>query len=151
MSNTTWSSLEKSTSLSGPDTVERRWWGDKRGPRTGCSIQAELVLGKVVLLFLLNSSGQSANLLQESLSGKEMTTNWKIRRAVASDIDALAWIAVNAFPHDPQWIYRYPHAREFPQDHRKYTKLRYGEWLAANDGPRCVIMVAECPSLEDPE
>jgi hypothetical protein len=59
-------------------------------------------------------------------------------------------LPIAAFPHDPQWAYRYPHAKRFPEDHHKYTKLRYGEWLAANEGHRYVIMVAECPSLEDP-
>ena len=84
------------------------------------------------------------------LASSTMATNWTIRRAVAADVDALTWIAIHAFPHDPQWIYRYPHAQEYPEDHQKYTKLRYREWLAANDGPHCIIMVAECPILEDP-
>ena len=89
---------------------------------------------------------QDANIANVS----HMATSWTIRRAKASDLDALTWIAIDAFPHDPQWIYRYPHATEFPEDHLKYTQRRYGEWLEANTTPRCIIMVAECPSLEDP-
>jgi hypothetical protein len=81
----------------------------------------------------------------------EMTTGpWIIRRAQASDLDALTWIAINAFRQDPQWNYRYPHATEFPDDHLEYTRRRYAVWLEANETPRCIIMVAEWRDPEDP-
>jgi len=73
----------------------------------------------------------------------------KIRPALASDLDALTWIGLAAFPFEPQWPYRYPFAAEFPEDHKKFTWIRYSEWLDAASTPECIIMVAESPSLED--
>lgn len=88
--------------------------------------------------------------LVDTVAAPGMTTKWTLRRATPSDVDTLTWIGINAFPHDPQWYYRYPHAKEFPEDHHSFTKLRYGEWLDSNEGSSCIIMLAECPSLEDP-
>jgi hypothetical protein len=73
----------------------------------------------------------------------------KIRPALASDLDALVWIGLAVFPFEPQWPYRYPFAAEFPEDHKKFTLIRYSEWLDAASTPECIIMVAESPSLED--
>jgi len=75
--------------------------------------------------------------------------NLKIRPALASDLDALTWIGLAAFPFEPQWPYRYPFAADFPEDHKKFTWIRYSEWLDAASTPECIIMVAESPSLED--
>jgi hypothetical protein len=72
-----------------------------------------------------------------------------IRSAKATDLDALTWIGLAAFPFEPQWLYRYPYATEFPEDHTKFTRLRYGEWLREASTPDCTIMVVESPSLED--
>jgi hypothetical protein len=72
-----------------------------------------------------------------------------IRKATDSDLDALTWIGLSAFPHEPQWPYRYPHAAQFPKDHLKFTRLRYSEWIEAMNAGDCVIMVAEAPSIED--
>ncbi|KAK3325009.1 hypothetical protein B0H66DRAFT_472070 [Apodospora peruviana] len=80
----------------------------------------------------------------------QSVTNWTLRRATNDDLDDLTRIAIAAFAYDRQWNYRYPHAAEFPEDHYKYTRIRYGEWLDANTTPRCIIMVAECFSPEDP-
>jgi len=73
-----------------------------------------------------------------------------IRPAVASDLDALTWIGVAAFPYEPQWPYRYPFAADFPEEHHKFTRNRYAEWLDAARTGGCIIMVAESLSLEDP-
>jgi len=75
--------------------------------------------------------------------------NLKIRPALASDLDALTWIGLAAIPFEPQWPYRYPFAAEFPEDHNKFTRIRYSEWLEAASTPECIIMVAESPSLQD--
>lgn len=71
------------------------------------------------------------------------------RSAKATDLDALALIALAAFPLEPQWPYRYYYATEFPEDHIKFTGLRYREWLQEASIPDCTIVVVESPSLED--
>jgi hypothetical protein len=76
--------------------------------------------------------------------------NVSLRHAVASDLDALAWIGVAAFPYEPQWPYRYPFAVDFPEEHWTFTRNRYAEWLEAAKTGDCVIIVAESLSLEDP-
>ena len=72
-----------------------------------------------------------------------------IRQATDSDLDALSWIGISAFPHEPQWPYRYPYAAQFPRDHLMFTRIRYSEWIEASNTGDCVIMVAEVPSMED--
>ncbi|KAI1123033.1 acyl-CoA N-acyltransferase [Nemania abortiva] len=69
-----------------------------------------------------------------------------IRLATTSDLDAIAWVAVAASPADPIFPYRYPHMDQYPEDFAKYTRIRYGEYLA---DPNSVVMVFECPSIED--
>lgn len=73
-----------------------------------------------------------------------------IRLAEDADLDAITWIGMAAFPYDPQWTYRYPYRAEFGDDHAIYTRRRYSQWLDLAKTSRCKILVAECPSLEDP-
>lgn len=75
--------------------------------------------------------------------------NITVRFAQASDIEALTQIGIAAFPFEPQWPYRYPHRKQYPEEHYKHTKIRYTEWLAAATAKQCMIMVAEAPSIED--
>lgn len=70
-----------------------------------------------------------------------------IRPATEADMDAITWISVAALPADPICPYRFPFMDKYPDDHEKFTRLRYMEYLAAGDS---AIMVFECPSLEDP-
>lgn len=70
-----------------------------------------------------------------------------IRLANESDLDAITWISVAALPADPVCPYRFPYKHLYPEDHAKYTRIRYGEYMAGGDS---VIMVFESPSLEDP-
>ncbi|KAI1108005.1 acyl-CoA N-acyltransferase [Nemania sp. NC0429] len=70
-----------------------------------------------------------------------------IRYATPSDLDAIAWIAVAASPADPVFTYRYPYMDQYPEDYAKYTRIRYSENFANPDN---VVMVYECPSIEDP-
>ena len=76
-------------------------------------------------------------------------SNITVREATHSDLGALTWIGIAAFPYEPQWPYRYPHAAQFPDDHLAFTKFRYSEWLEAAKTGDCVIMVGEVPSIED--
>lgn len=72
-----------------------------------------------------------------------LTRDLTLRPATLLDADALTKIGIAAFPYDPQWLYRYPYAKEYPEDHEKFTCERYREWLKAAEGPACSIMVVE--------
>jgi hypothetical protein len=51
-------------------------------------------------------------------------------------------------PFDPQWNYRFPYRLEYPEDHYKYTKMVYEQFLdVANDDWR--ILVVELRSDEE--
>jgi hypothetical protein len=76
-------------------------------------------------------------------------SNITIRQATDSDLEALTWIGIAAFPHEPQWPYRYPYATQFPDDHLRFTRSRYSEWLEAARSGHCVIMVGEVRNIEN--
>ncbi|MCJ1392944.1 hypothetical protein MMC18_005816 [Xylographa bjoerkii] len=70
-----------------------------------------------------------------------------IRLAKESDLDAIVWISVAALPADPVCPYRFPYMDLYPEDHVKFSRIRYAEYMAAGDN---VIMVFESPTIEDP-
>ena len=72
-----------------------------------------------------------------------------LRRAIESDIEAISNIALVSLPRDPQWPYRFPHAFKYPEDHKKFTRIRYTEHFANQERGTVCIMVAELPSNED--
>jgi hypothetical protein len=53
----------------------------------------------------------------------------KLCPATPDDLDSITDVMVSAFPMDPQWDYRFPYRREFPQDHWKYTRDMMEEFL----------------------
>ena len=52
-----------------------------------------------------------------------------LRKATIDDLDDLTDIACAAFPMDPQWDYRFPHRKDFPQDHWNHTRMTYKNLL----------------------
>ncbi|CAO2655442.1 Nn.00g105060.m01.CDS01 [Neocucurbitaria sp. VM-36] len=52
-----------------------------------------------------------------------------LRTATTADLDDLASIACAAFPADPQWDYRFPRRKEFPEDTYKCTREGYKSML----------------------
>lgn len=52
-----------------------------------------------------------------------------LRRGTLSDLEAILHIGLAAMPMDPQWDYRFPYRRAFPQDQRDATRRRYREFL----------------------
>jgi len=74
-----------------------------------------------------------------------------IRTATTADLDSITDLALDALPHDPAWPYRYAKAAEFPEEHYKYSRLRYSEYLANIEIGAYAIMLAESPSNEDPD
>lgn len=74
-----------------------------------------------------------------------------IRSATASDLDTVTAIGLAALPEDPVWPYRYPFATQFPEDHHKYSKIRYSEYLANMEVGAYAVVLAETSSIEDPD
>jgi hypothetical protein len=73
-----------------------------------------------------------------------------LRRAIKSDVEAISRIALASMALDPQWPYRFPLASVYPEDHKKFTRMRYTEYLSNQDIGAFDIMLAELPSNEDP-
>lgn len=73
-----------------------------------------------------------------------------IRKAEASDLDAITEIGMKAFPANPQWSYRFPRRIEFAEDHLKFCRLRFADYLANARAGVYTIMLAEAPIKEDP-
>lgn len=72
-----------------------------------------------------------------------------VRRGEA-DLDAIVDVVIQAFDHDPQWQWRYRYRKEYPEDHYKFTRLFYSEYMEMTFAGHNTIMLAESPSDEDP-
>lgn len=57
------------------------------------------------------------------------TVKMTMRVAVPSDLDQLVDVVLATMPSDMQWPYRFVHRKEFPEDHRKYTKMIWGMFV----------------------
>jgi hypothetical protein len=61
----------------------------------------------------------------------------KPRLGLPADAEAVATVMVNTMWQDPQWDYRFPYRCDYPDDHKKYTKMliecfldpSYDDWL----------------------
>jgi len=72
-----------------------------------------------------------------------------IRQGSLADLDVMLDIGLAAFPMDPQWDYRFPYRWTYPRDTRKFTRMRYREFLENKDG-RWMVLFAECLDPENP-
>jgi hypothetical protein len=63
-----------------------------------------------------------------------------LRRATKEDVVDLRDIAAAAMPADPQWDFRFPRRKEFPQDTSYWTLRQYEGYLDAKN-PKYSIMV----------
>ncbi|KAA6413004.1 MAG: hypothetical protein FRX48_02747 [Lasallia pustulata] len=73
----------------------------------------------------------------------------ELRTATADDLDSLADIACAAFPMDPQWDYRFPRRREYPQDHWTCTRAIYNGFLTDSGDANYLVKVITSKSNED--
>lgn len=72
-----------------------------------------------------------------------------IRPAGLADLDAMLEIGLAAMPLDPQWNWRFPHRSAFPEDHRKFTRSTYRDFLENKSG-NWVVMLAEIAVRGEP-
>ncbi len=72
---------------------------------------------------------------------------WTIRSASLVDLDSMVEIGLAAMPLDPQWHYRFPYRHEYPEETRKFTRLRYKTFLE-NENSQWQVMLAEALDVE---
>ncbi|KAK6334550.1 hypothetical protein TWF730_003764 [Orbilia blumenaviensis] len=66
-----------------------------------------------------------------------------IRPASISDLDRIAEVAVKGFPDDPEFDYRFPHRLEYPQDHFKWVREEYKEYLEQTEKFSVVVVTTK--------
>jgi hypothetical protein len=78
-----------------------------------------------------------------------MTDDSTMRRASAEDLDDLTDIMCSAMPMDPQWNYRFPRRREFPEDHWRCTRKMMEDLINDDDHSHTVVRVITIPCGEE--
>jgi hypothetical protein len=64
-----------------------------------------------------------------------------LRQATAEDLDALRDIALAAMPMDPQWDYRFPRRKEYPQDTSYWTRRQYEDYSSSIKPKYCTMVI----------
>src|SRR3954470_17421440 len=72
-----------------------------------------------------------------------MSSNLIIRNATTEDLDGITNVAVSGWPYDAQWNYRFPYREQYPEDHWKFTRIRYKQYLRAAESGESTFKVAE--------
>ena len=76
-----------------------------------------------------------------------MDSKYSIRATTLDDLNGIVDVVLVAMPHDPQWDYRFLHKHEFPEDHYKYTRLLFEQFISpANDD--WYVMLAESSTFD---
>jgi hypothetical protein len=55
---------------------------------------------------------------------------FSLRAATEADLDDIANVAIAAFPDDPEFDYRFPYRKDYPEDNWKWTRREYQGYLA---------------------
>ncbi|KAL8834336.1 MAG: hypothetical protein Q9170_003790 [Blastenia crenularia] len=66
-----------------------------------------------------------------------------LRTATEADLDELTQVAQAGFPDDPEWNYRFPNRRKYPEDNWKCIRREYEEYLAQPE--KYVVLVVTAP------
>jgi hypothetical protein len=74
-----------------------------------------------------------------------------LRAASLDDIDEITDVVCTAMPMDPQWDYRMPRRKEFPQDTWNCTRRDYANVLSDEEKEKHRMNVIIAPSNEDKE
>jgi GNAT superfamily N-acetyltransferase len=98
-----------------------------------------ILLVIVSLLFVPRSESQA-----------ETGLNMKLRHGTASDLDSMTTLGLAALPDDPIWPYRFPLAKQYPDEHYKYSRIRFSEYLDNVEAGIYAAVLIETPSMEDP-
>jgi len=71
-----------------------------------------------------------------------------MRKATKDDLDDLVDIMCAAMPMDPQWDYRFPKRRQFPEDNRRCTRKMMERLVNDDEKSHTVVRVIAIPSSE---
>lgn len=90
-----------------------------------------MILSKMLSPFVRLAAGlsnlSSAFSLPQVLSSTSALATSRI--AVPADIDELVDAVLLTMPADPQWDYRFPYRLQYPEEHRKYTKMLWEKFI----------------------
>ncbi|KAI1131698.1 hypothetical protein F5Y10DRAFT_261859 [Nemania abortiva] len=73
-----------------------------------------------------------------------------VRAATLADLDEITSLGIASLHDDPIWPYRFPKANEYRDDHIKYSRIRFSEYLENADNGVYAAMVVEALSKENP-
>ncbi|RYP73977.1 hypothetical protein DL771_003288 [Monosporascus sp. 5C6A] len=65
-----------------------------------------------------------------------------LRRATLGDLDDVLTVALEGLSGDPKFDYRFPYREEYPEDHRKWLRQEYKEFLEQPEKYALMIMTA---------
>lgn len=65
-----------------------------------------------------------------------------LRRATMEDLDAVLEVVHGALSEDPKFDYRMPYRDRYPEDHHKWLRLEYQEYLAQPEKYALMMMTA---------
>lgn len=83
-------------------------------------------------------------------SSREPALNLILRPATYSDLNAMTELGLAALPDGPTWLYRFPKAKLHPEDHYKFSHLRFSEYLTNVGIGVYAVVVVEASSGDDP-
>jgi hypothetical protein len=63
--------------------------------------------------------------------------------ATSSDLDSITDLGLASLPDDPIWPYRFPNAKKYANEHYKYSRMRFAEYLGSEKDSLFAIMLAE--------
>lgn len=69
----------------------------------------------------------------------EVIGDLRLRHATKADTDGITEVAIKAFPDDPEFDYRFPYRHKYPEDHHKWVRREYEEYLDQRD--KFVVLV----------
>ncbi|KAJ8121014.1 hypothetical protein O1611_g10213 [Lasiodiplodia mahajangana] len=72
-----------------------------------------------------------------------------MRAASLADLDEITSLGIASLHDDPIWPYRFPKAKQYHDDHIKYSRIRFSEYLENAESGVYAAMVVEAPSKED--
>ena len=110
-----------------------------------------LIVSITLLSITLYSSFWSFGTDLRHASPRPSRMDISIRPVEADDLDAIVDIVIKVFPYDEQFAYRYPYREQYPEDHYKYTRMYYAQYLNTTFDGQNTIMVATAPDLQDSE
>ena len=64
----------------------------------------------------------------------------EMRNANTDDVDDIADVMCAALPADPQWAYRFPRYREYPEDTLECTRRMYHRFLKDRGGTESTLV-----------